>query len=372
MDETSNRDYSHFDALIAQDCIFAAYRIPGSEIMNLLVQESDFLSCYKKISSLNGKKGFVISPFIVDRNKPVVLLRPDIMLEGEKDIFNYIEENFKNKDFFSGISERNYLQEKANDFDRYKKTFSSFQSALKKNKCDKVVLSRKIQRKIPDNFSPGKIFHLALNTYPEAFVCLFNSPKTGTWIISSPEKILSRNGDKWQTVALAGTMYAKDKTENIIWDKKNINEQEIVSSYIERLLIENNIQYSRNGPFNSNAGNLKHLKTEFNFTMSDENKVGNILELLHPTPAVCGYPKKSALKLIKKSEGYDRRYYTGFSGPLSITGETNLFVNLRCMEITPDSLNLYAGGGLLPSSELMSEWDETEAKLQTMLSLFES
>ena len=70
--------------------------------------------------------------------------------------------------------------------------------------------------------------------------------------------------------------------------------------------------------------------------------------------------------LLKKSEGYDRRYYSGFIGWLDPDGRTDLYVNLRCMHIEEEQLTLYAGGGLLASSELNDEWLETEKKLQTM------
>jgi isochorismate synthase len=119
------------------------------------------------------------------------------------------------------------------------------------------------------------------------------------------------------------------------------------------------------------AGCLLHLKTDFSFEMNDNDKIGNLLETMHPTPAVCGFPKKEAMRIINESEGYDRKYYSGFIGPLSTKGTTNLFVNLRCMNIGQDFLTMYAGGGILPSSELDSEWEETKAKLQTMLSLIE-
>jgi isochorismate synthase len=115
-----------------------------------------------------------------------------------------------------------------------------------------------------------------------------------------------------------------------------------------------------------------HLKTVFNFQINDTNKLGDLLGSLHPTPAVCGFPKEEAYRLITENEGYDRSYYSGFSGPLYMTGGTHLFVNLRCMEIGPEELTFYAGGGLLASSKLETEWEETEEKLKTMLSLVES
>lgn len=52
-----------------------------------------------------------------------------------------------------------------------------------------------------------------------------------------------------------------------------------------------------------------------------------------------------------------------------LTGHTDIYVNLRCMEIKPGEAILYAGGGILASSEVESEWMETGDKMNTMRSI---
>ena len=94
-----------------------------------------------------------------------------------------------------------------------------------------------------------------------------------------------------------------------------------------------------------------------------------LLEALHPTPAVCGSPKDEAMNLIRKLEEKDREYYCGIVGPARIRGSTNLFVNLRCMRVFEDKIRLHAGGGITKDSDPEAEWMETENKCQTMLDL---
>ena len=121
--------------------------------------------------------------------------------------------------------------------------------------------------------------------------------------------------------------------------------------------------------FRSRAGIepiIGHLKTDFRFSLKDNKGLGDLLKVLHPTPAVCGLPKEEAYRFILQNEGYDRRYYSGFIGWLDPEGRTDIYVNLRCMHIEDEQLTLYAGGGLLASSELNDEWLETEKKLQTI------
>ena len=77
-------------------------------------------------------------------------------------------------------------------------------------------------------------------------------------------------------------------------------------------------------------------------------------------------PKKEAYHFINDNEGYSRKYYSGFIGVIDPNNTTNLFVNLRCIHFEESGYTLYAGGGLLASSNLQDEWVETEKKMHTM------
>ena len=105
--------------------------------------------------------------------------------------------------------------------------------------------------------------------------------------------------------------------------------------------------------------------------LSDDASVGHLLADLHPTPAVCGLPKQESHRYILDNESCGRSYYSGFSGPINLDGDTAVYVSLRCMRIFGDRYRLYAGGGILPQSEETMEWNETAAKMQAMLSLIE-
>ena len=95
-----------------------------------------------------------------------------------------------------------------------------------------------------------------------------------------------------------------------------------------------------------------------------------MLELLHPTSAVCGMPKEPSKQFIMENEGFDRGYFSGFLGPVHVGKETNIFVNLRCMKLLPQQAILYAGAGIIANSIPEKEWNETEIKMQTLLKVF--
>lgn len=366
-------DFSLLDSLIASDRSFAVYRVPGSAPI-MMLQESGKPERLDVLSKLNGRSGFVMAPFQSSDRHPVVLINPDVVLKGKSNILRHLKGLQASKQMLGGDKVATTLAEEhaassGMEFDNYKSAFELFLKALHAGSCEKIVLSRTLRLPIPDAFSAGNLFGIACEAYPEAFVYVSHTPQTGTWFGSTPELLLSGENGNWQTVALAGTRRIKATEES--WDAKNIREQLVVSAYLEKQLRIKNLIGTISEPYTVRAGQLMHIKTDFRFQMPEQGNVGELLDFLHPTPAVCGYPKTEACRLILAHEGYDRSYYSGFAGPLNRDGKTDLYVNLRCASLTDEGLVLYAGGGLMPDSELKSEWEETEGKLQTLLSLLE-
>ena len=347
------------DTLIQQNKPFAIYRIPGKREAALLVADDSGVRVLHDLSELNGRRGFVIAPFHSSDSCPIVLIEPEAphisipieMDEGECGT----EDHPFTIDSLSSPCDKNY-----------KAHFELFIDALHSGVFDKLVLSRCLVEDKKEEFSLTTLFRTACGLYIHSYIYLCYTPQTGIWFGSTPEVILSGNRDEWRTVALAGTQPLQNGHLPESWDDKNRAEQEYVASYIRSQLLSFGIQAAENGPYSAYAGALSHLKTDFRFQLTDGGKLGDLLRLLHPTPAVCGLPKGEAYRFILYNEGYDRRYYSGFIGWIDPAGATDLFVNLRCMNIDKKKLTLYAGGGLLASSDLNDEWQETEKKLQTM------
>ena len=111
---------------------------------------------------------------------------------------------------------------------------------------------------------------------------------------------------------------------------------------------------------------VKHLASDFFFSLKPGCNIGDVISTLHPTPAICGMPKAETYDFILANESSKRAYYSGFAGPLNCDEGTHLYVTLRCMEIGDGYCRLYAGGGLLSDSVEENEWLETEAKMETM------
>lgn len=357
------------DTLIKQGRSFAIWRVPGEERLHFRMQSTGSPCLLYDIKDLNERSGFVIAPFQVTTGRPIVLIQPDVFELRSMNNEELIIDNERTQDdhyslstIHSSLREASESEEK----ERYAYRFSLFTTPLLKGSQDKLVLSRsKTIRKDPF-FSPGKAFSAAVERYIRSYVYLCHTPETGTWMGSTPEILLSGEKGDWQTVALAGTQSLRDGKLPKSWDHKNWREQQLVASYIRRQLSTLGINPEEQGPYSARAGEVSHLKSDFFFSLPNSEKLGDVLQLLHPTPAVCGLPKEEAYRFIIENEGYDRSYYSGFIGWLDPKGKTDLYVNLRCMNIHPQTFTLYAGGGLLAASQLEDEWQETEIKLDTM------
>jgi len=360
------------DGLTRGDFSFALYRLPWTDECYLILQTSEGVETLKDISKLNGKKGFVIAPFCQTEEHPITLIRPDITAFDWDEITQALSSLKKPENILTSKKQSTAPIKQLNEterYDRYYAAFRRFMEPLKEKKFKKLVLSRPAFCPITEEFSPLETFVKACNDYPRMMIYLCHAPITGTWLGSTPEVLLSGSAKNWKTVALAGTLPIVDGVEPTEWNSKNKEEQAIVAEYVRKIIKKHGSKMTEKGPYTARAGQLVHLKTDFLFQLKETGHLGDLLKELHPTPAICGLPKTEAYQFITENEGYDRRYYTGFIGWMDPEGQTDLYVNLRCMEIRSTEAKLYAGGGILPSSEVRAEWEETSAKMRTMKNL---
>lgn len=349
--------------LLQKDLPFAVFRLPGNNVSQAIIQERRAVESIS-FENIDTAEGFAVAEFNSFTTGKVFLIKPD--WKAEKGVL--AEETIRKvqtlpdaANFFTENKEISKLQ--------YLKMANELIQELKEKKLKKVVLSRMLATVIGKKFSAEKFYHLLETSYRNAFVYLINLPGKGTWAGASPEVLLQVNGKIATTVSLAGTR----PVESLAWTEKELEEQKIVTGSIAQTLKNCEISnFSQKGPETVAAGNIAHLKTVFQFPVLElKGKTGKLLKELHPTPAVCGLPKEIAFDLISKTEQHQRRFYTGFLGPLNKNGNTNLFVNLRCAELGKDTMNIYVGGGLTAASIAENEWEETVRKSGTLLAVAE-
>ena len=113
---------------------------------------------------------------------------------------------------------------------------------------------------------------------------------------------------------------------------------------------------------------LLHLCTPIQARLNRDTHVLELLERLHPTPAVGGVPTATALEWISQTESFDRGWYAGAIGWFDALGNGDFNVALRSGLVRSDRAWLYAGAGIVRESKGALEYAETTLKLSAMLS----
>jgi len=356
--------------------------------INAIVQLTDSQYTIDEIES--AESGFIFAPF--EKEKSIEYIKADILLNSEikqiqvsptfkdspiLDQFKSMlhatdsDENEKNEYSFK-LENKNFLQK---DKAAYYQLIEKSVEMIKSGRYQKIVPSRIKTIPVNKKFNPLQEFNKLCKAYPDAFVSLVYIPREGgLWLGATPELLMAIDKNKiFKTVALAGTQTVPNdfQLSKAAWMQKDIEEQALVSRYIINCFKQIRLrEFSEYGPKTARAGNLIHLKTEFEVDMQAVNfsQLGTVmLDLLHPTSAVCGMPMLPSVRFLKENEGYDREYYSGYLGPVNIDNQIDIYVNLRCMKIMKDIAVLFAGGGVTEDSEPESEWLETEMKFQTLL-----
>jgi isochorismate synthase len=312
--------------------------------------------------------GFIVAPFASQDCCPAFLIESDFFYGTEIDekLIGRLEALKGHKPRTSEWFAPEEMAKK-----EYLELIRTIVGYIHKGAFEKVVPSRvKIVRGSYTN-KLGQIFKMLCQTYTNAFVYVFNNGDH-LWIGATPEPLLLAMNGTMQTVSLAGTRsFSEDNTNIGAWNSKERLEQEYVTRYISKVIAHFNLAgVDLEGPYTKKAGNLLHLRTDFSFSSGSlKGRLGEFLTELHPTPAVCGMPYKPSLELLTNLEKHNREYYAGYLGPMGLDGTLALFVNLRCMKVLPDKLALFIGGGITADSVPAEEWQETEIKADTLLSI---
>ncbi len=332
---------------IALSKSFVFYRLPYSNEVQGIEAEAS-LTLKKFDPQL---KGFLFHPF--DAKKQIIEFIP-----GAAQTFLIEDQAPAGKLILSEISSEkpSFITNE----EEYKTQFEHYREAFARGEIKKAILSR-IKLIETNSIDIHNTFLKLLKSYPEAYIYCYYSITAGLWIGASPEKFVLLKNNTLETTALAGT-----KTEEESWGSKEEEEQAIVTQFIEESLSDlEDIETS--APETIKAGNLYHIKANIKAKYTADTDIPALINKLHPTPAVGGFPKEAALRLIASTEKHDRAYYSGFAGPVNINESTHLFVNLRCAKIFKNGLGLFVGGGLTAASHLEKEWKETENKAKTLI-----
>ncbi|MCB0737038.1 MAG: chorismate-binding protein [Bacteroidetes bacterium] len=295
---------------------------------------------------------FVVKPFNRNLNFNVIVAKNAITLESTTEWITkrLILEKHKQTEITPRYLE---LVKKA------KKQFSTNHSFTK------VVLSRSLFQE--SNSVEFKFLDQLRSAYPSAYISLFSSPNYGTWVTASPELLLSCINQELCSYSLAGT---RINGQQEIGEKEK-NEQAIVTNAIEKAFKEHGFTPIIKATELGKSGDLEHLCNQILAATEkvESNTILNLLHDLHPTPAVGGHERNTALNFIEENEGHNRALYSGFLGEFNSISDFSFFVNLRCAQLFSNGIKYYAGAGITANSIPEKELAETEAKMNVLKSV---
>ena len=246
---------------------------------------------------------------------------------------------------------------------------------LRAGEAAKVVLAREVVAHGDGVVTAGMVVRSLRSTYPSCFIYLATGADGTAFVGASPELLVRRSGRRAYSQPMAGSV-ARGTTEDederlgrqLEESAKDVDEHRLVSSFVVDALraFANNVV--ARAPEVVRFTNIQHLATAVTADLTEP--AAGALELaaaLHPTPAVGGWPRAAADRLIDELEAMERGWYAGAVGWIDTRGDGEFAVALRCGLLWEDGARLYAGVGVMPDSDPARELEETELKLKALL-----
>jgi len=388
--------YSVFDSLraiwntaVELQAAIAIWRKPRSTDLNVLI---DFSSQRQAISLDidGGTSGFAVSPFQTQGGKNAFLLQPHLHISLRDDgpailsdaktpdaYWQTLEIHLNNfKQGFEAYTGQQPNLKTCTDKFHFLKCVNKALKLITSGSIEKIVIAHAFSQPLGNQFDLMHLLSKLSAEHPDAFTSLISIPKVGTWMGASPELLMEVSAtQQFRTVSLAGTQVypAHLPLSEAVWKQKEIEEQAMVSRFIIAQFKSIRLRaFEETGPRSVRAGALIHLKSEFYVNMQAlpySEPSNMMLRCLHPTSAICGMPRHTAQAFISSHEGFNRGLYGGFLGPVNINKESQLYVNLRCMQLSHSHVTYYAGAGITHASIAEKEWQETQLKSKTLQAL---
>jgi isochorismate synthase len=246
---------------------------------------------------------------------------------------------------------------------------------LRAGEADKVVLAREVLARGDGVVSAGMVVRGLRAAYPSCFTYLVAGADGTAFAGASPELLVRRSGNRAFSQPMAGSVArgASDSDDEKLARRleqsaKDASEHRVVSSFVIDALRPFSSTVTAPEPEVVRLTNIQHLATNVTAVLNDPP--ADVLELaaaLHPTPAVGGWPRAAAEKLIDELEGMDRGWYAGAVGWIDGRGDGEFAVALRCGLLWEDGARLFAGVGVMPDSDPVQELAETELKFKALL-----
>lgn len=258
------------------------------------------------------------------------------------------------------------------DLSRWADAMDAALGAIASGSFEKVVLARTRGYAASQRIDPCAILWALQCEEPAAFHLMVEQSPQRAFVAASPERLFRRKGDLLHSEAVAGTCGRGPDSPSddrlagrMLASDKNHREHEIVIRRIEETLAPMAMDLKREvAPRIMRLRHVQHLITGLVAHLRPGVTDAAILQEIHPTPAVCGWPVEASREFIREHERMSRGLYSGVIGVVSAS-RSDFSVALRCAVIEGASMVAYSGAGIVRGSDSDAEWLETARKLES-------
>ncbi|MDH4572542.1 isochorismate synthase [Salinicola acroporae] len=204
-----------------------------------------------------------------------------------------------------------------------------------------------------------------------------NAGDAPAWLVgASPELLLSRRGLSVTSHPLAGSARRSSDPEEdaqiaraLQASTKDLTEHRyVVDAIVDALTPLCSELEAPDVPTLHATETMWHLGSRIEGRLkSPAPSSAELAGLLHPTPAVCGTPRQTAMEVIQSLEPIERGFYAGAVGWVDAQGDGDWYVAIRCAHVQGKHLRLFAGAGIVTDSTPALEVEETAAKFMALL-----
>lgn len=286
------------------------------------------------------------------------------------------------KDIFNGSNSLGLCSEAEVGFmNRFETAVAEAVERIGKGRYQKIVLARALDLECPPGlaFSPFHSLHALRSQFPNCYTFAFSNGEGGLFIGSTPERILSVRNGSLKTEALAGSAprgaNAREDAllaQNLFDSDKDRHEQRLVyDAIVEDLNTFGITPTGTSKPRLLKLSYIQHLLTPVQAQAPENVHFFKILEKLHPTPAVGGFPRCASLPDIRELEYIERSLYAGTLGWFNYRGEGEMVVGIRSALLEKSKARLFAGAGIVQTSIPFREKSETDVKFKALRELLQ-
>jgi isochorismate synthase len=241
---------------------------------------------------------------------------------------------------------------------------------------EKIVLAREERLEADSAFSPVDTL-VRLRAHDPAATA-FGIESGDSWFVgATPERLVRLENRRVDVTCLAGSIGMGESlperealARQLLASEKDRREHEIVVQSTMEALAEvcDEVYRLQGTPRVVQARSVQHLETPLEARLTGTGSVLDLVARLHPTPAVGGYPRQTALSLLPELEAIERGWYAGPIGWTDLDGDGEFAVAIRSALLSGNKAAAFAGCGIVEGSLPAAEFDETNLKLKPMIS----